>query len=49
MGKSTTSEQLYLATFLLKKRFHTPWDLIKYWGFTGPCLEDCPEIERIKD
>jgi len=49
MGKSTLSEQYRLAKFLLDKRFHTPWDLIKYWGFSGPCLEDCPEVEKVRD
>jgi hypothetical protein len=23
-------------------------DLVKFWAFSGPCHEDCPEIEKIK-
>jgi len=36
------------AVFLLKNRINTPMDLLKIWAFTGPCKEDCPEIEKIR-
>lgn len=38
-------EQFSLAIYLLKNRFHYPIDLIRYWGFSGPCLESHPSIE----
>lgn len=40
-------QEFQLATFLLHKKFNTPHDLIKYWSFSGPCLEKYPDIERI--
>ena len=38
-------EYLQLALYLLKKRFHTPHDLLLFWGFVGPCLEEHPAVE----
>lgn len=38
--------QLQLALYLLKSRFNTPIDLIKYWAFAGPCIEPHPDIEN---
>lgn len=40
-------EEYNLAIYLLKHRFNNPMDLLRYWGFCGPCLEDYPEIEKI--
>lgn len=49
MGKRVTKdEQLHLALYLLNKRFQTPMDLIKYWAFSGPCIESHPSIEDYK-
>lgn len=45
--QSDTKEQFQLAVYLLKTRFHTPFDLLKYWAFSGPCLESHPIIEDI--
>lgn len=46
MGKRVTkNEELHLALYLLHNRFQTPMDLIKYWAFSGPCIEDHPSIE----
>lgn len=39
--------QLSLALYLLKSRFHTPIDLVKYWAFSGPCTEKHPPIEKL--
>ena len=36
------------AVKMLQTKIHTPIDLVKFWGFSGPCHEDCPEIEKIK-
>jgi len=41
----TRNEQLNLAIYLLRKRLHAPIDLLKYWAFAGPCVEDHPSIE----
>ena len=40
---------LQRALILLKKRFHTPHDLITYWAMSGPCIESHPAIEDIID
>lgn len=37
------------AMILLKKRFHTPHDLVLYWSMSGPCMEPHPAIEDISD
>lgn len=42
------NDEFYLAMFLLKKRFNSPIDLIRYWAFSGPCRELHPEIEDLK-
>lgn len=41
----TKNEEFHLALFLLNTRFKTPMDLIKYWAFSGPCIEPHPSIE----
>ena len=41
----TKNEELHLALYLLSNRFQTPMDLIKYWAFSGPCIEEHPSIE----
>jgi hypothetical protein len=43
--KEQRTDEFYLATYMLNKRFNTPVDLIKYWSFSGPCLEPHPSIE----
>lgn len=46
MKKSNISDDQYaLAVYMLKNRFHNVMDLIKFWSFSGPCLESHPEIE----
>jgi len=35
------------AIKMLKNRIETPADLLRYWGFSGPCLEPHPKIEDI--
>jgi len=37
------------AIRLLETKINTPIDLVKFWSFSGPCTEDYPEIERIKN
>jgi hypothetical protein len=37
------------AVKLLKTRINTPYDLIRYWAFSGPCLEPHPAIEDISE
>jgi hypothetical protein len=37
------------AMILLKKRFHTPHDMILYWAMSGPCREPHPSIEDINE
>lgn len=46
--KMRADEQFHLAVYMLNKKFDTPGDLIKYWAFSGPCLESHPEIEDYK-
>ena len=41
----TKNEELHLALYLLSNRFQTPMDLIKYWAFSGPCIEEHQSIE----
>ncbi len=45
MKKTQVDEQLAIALYLLKNRISTPFDLIKYWAFSGPCLESHPSVE----
>lgn len=37
--------ELYFALYMLKSKFHSPGELISYWGFAGPCREPHPVIE----
>lgn len=37
------------AVKILKDRIHTPADLIRFWAFSGPCIEPHPEIEDISE
>jgi hypothetical protein len=37
------------AVRLLETKINTPIDLVKFWSFSGPCLEDYPAIERINN
>ena len=49
MSKSDNQkDELHLALYLLKQRFNTPIDLIKYWAFAGSCQEPHPDIENCK-
>jgi hypothetical protein len=36
------------AVKMLDTKIQSPMDLVKFWAFSGPCHEDCPEIEKIK-
>lgn len=47
-NKSDVNFDYRRAVILLKDRINTPMDLQKIWAFTGPCKEDCPEIEKIR-
>jgi hypothetical protein len=44
-----TDQQLELqrALIILYKRINSVDDLLKYWHFSGPCLEPHPSIEDI--
>ena len=44
---SVDYDRLNLAVYVLRERFHTPMDLVKYWGISGPCIEPHPAIEDI--
>lgn len=44
-NKNIIDDQYALAVYMLKHRFNTPMDLIKFWSFSGPCLESHPSIE----
>ena len=35
------------AVKLLKTKINNPYYLVRYWAFSGPCLESHPEIEDI--
>lgn len=37
------------AIKLLKTRINSPYDLVRYWAFSGPCLEPHPSIEDVED
>lgn len=37
------------AKLLLKNKIHTPFDLIMFWSFSGPCREPHPAIEDISE
>lgn len=49
MKKIDSNPDFVRAVMLLKRKFHTPYDLIVYWGFSGPCREPHPAIEDIND
>jgi hypothetical protein len=36
------------AVFLLKNKFNSASDLVKFWSFCGPCHEKYPDIEKIR-
>lgn len=44
-NKVKVNDDFHLAVYMLKNRFHTPIDLIRYWSFSGPCMEAHPIIE----
>ena len=44
-SKGDENDQLHLAIYLLNKRFNHVHDFIKYWAFSGPCIEPHPAIE----
>lgn len=47
MSKSNkVAKEFDLAVYLLNKRVQTPYDLLKYWAVSGPCVEWCPPIEK---
>jgi len=35
------------AVQMLKTKINSPADLLRYWAFSGPCIEPHPEIEDI--
>lgn len=37
------------AVKMLKTRINTPYDLIRYWAFCGPCIEPHPAREDISE
>ena len=39
--------EFHRALLSLNTRITTVDDLLMYWHFSGPCLEDRPEIENI--
>jgi len=43
------TDDFYRAVYLLENRFNTPTDLLKYWAFSGPCEENQPSIENIRN
>jgi hypothetical protein len=43
---TSKKEDFYRAKFLLEMKFNTVDDLIRYWSFCGPCIEDCPSVEK---
>ena len=47
--RQTLKQDFYRARFLLKERFNTVDDLLRYWSFAGPCMEVCPKIEKINN
>jgi len=40
--KSELNEDFYRAVFLLKKRFHTPADMLRYWSFSRTMFGTTP-------
>jgi len=49
MINSTDQDRLNLTLYLLRERFNTPIDLLKYWGVSGPCTEPHPAIEDVDE
>jgi len=47
--RNAKKDDFFRAKFLLKNRFNTVDDLLRYWAFSGPCREQHPAIENIKD
>lgn len=47
--KIELNEDFYRAVYLLNNRFNNPTDLVKYWAYAGPCRENQPFIENIKN
>jgi hypothetical protein len=46
MSKKNISDSQYAyAVYMLNNRFHNVMDLVKFWSFSGPCLESHPKIE----
>lgn len=45
--ENTIRQDFFRAKFLLKNKFNTVDDLLRYWAFSGPCLEKYPAIEKI--
>jgi hypothetical protein len=37
----------YKRALIILQRTKTPMDLLKYWSIAGPCMEQCPDIEKI--
>ncbi len=35
------------AIRMLETKIHTPMDLVKFWSYSGACLEQYPSIEKI--
>lgn len=42
----TKKEDFYRAKFLLERKINTVDDLVRFWSFCGPCMEDCPSVEK---
>jgi hypothetical protein len=47
--KNALNQDFYRARFLLNNRFNTVEDLLRYLSYAGPCKENHPLIEKIKD
>lgn len=46
--ESTKKQDYYRAKYLLNNRLNNVNDMLRYWAFSGPCMEKCPMIEKIK-
>lgn len=47
--RNVIGQDFYRARFLLNSRFNTVDDLLRYWAYAGPCQENYPKIEKIKE
>lgn len=47
--KIELTDDFFLAMYLLKSKFNTVDDLLRFWSFSGPCLETHPSIEDYKN